>query len=184
MKMNDKLVVEIMLVVYGADKEGTLIAKKIFEVIIDHLSTETRESAALAGTIHDVITHGDLDTDKPCIAFGAGAEGNTKTSSKLWLMPLVSALVPSDDNVDSRREGLKLIKEMAPELDKVILSTVAKANEEPIETFVEKDGVTIGQAGVDIEITEAEAKYLKRIKDLLGGGKMVVTKGDLRIEVE
>lgn len=184
MEMNGKPVIEIMLVVYGADKEGTIIANKVFDVIIDHISIETRGSVALAGTIHDVITHGDLDTDKPCIAFGAGAESNTKTSSKLWLMPLVSALVPSDDNVDSRKEGLKLIKDMGPELDKVILEIVAKVEEEPTETFVEKDGVTIGKAGVNIEITEEEAKYLKRIKDLLGGGKMVITKGDLRIETE
>jgi len=67
-----------------------------------------------------------------------------------------------------------------------VLKDVAKLivdGETPVETFVEKDNISVG-IGADIEITEKDAEYLKKIRDLLGGGKMVITKGELRIEVE
>ena len=73
------------------------------------------------------------------------------------------------------------IKKLADDISVSLMKS--KPVEDPVQISVEKDNISFG-IGANIEITEQEANYLKKIRDLLGGGKMVITKGDLRIEVE
>jgi len=73
------------------------------------------------------------------------------------------------------------LKKEAWSILQVVANLIAEG-EIPITKSVEKDNVSFG-IGADIEITEQDANHLKKIRDLLGGGKMVITKGKLRIEV-
>lgn len=51
--------------------------------------------------------------------------------------------------------------------------------------YVEKDNIKVGNNDiVDIQITEKEAEYLKKIKTLLDGSKIIITKGNLKLEIE
>ncbi len=67
----------------------------------------------------------------------------------------------------------------------IISDRLAQIEAPPVTKVVEtEEEITVGGIGADIQMTLEEAEHLKKIKDLLGGGKMVITKGDLKIEVE
>jgi hypothetical protein len=180
----DNMNVKVMLIVSSASKEGIIVAKKVFEVIRGKIAKETLKDLDLVVIVHDVMTHGDIETESPCIIFGTSAKNRVKTSASSWMLPPANSLVPGKpENDGPRRDGLAAIEVISKELSDEI-SALRKKEEDPVEMYVEKEGVTVGKTRSNIEITEQEAEYLKRIRDLLDGGKMVITKGDYKIEVE
>ena len=53
------------------------------------------------------------------------------------------------------------------------------------QNYIEKNKIKLGNTSIcDIKITEKEAEYLKKIKDLLDGSKIIITKGDLKLEIQ
>ena len=49
---------------------------------------------------------------------------------------------------------------------------------------IEQNGVTVGLKDTDIQIMPEELEYINKLKTLLKGSKVIITKGDLKIEVE
>jgi hypothetical protein len=87
------------------------------------------------------------------------------------------------NNPDARKQANLTLKESIPLLINYLDKKVTP--EKKVEVHVETPtNLTVGTTGCDFCVTEKEAEYLKKILDILGGGKMVITKGDLRIEVE
>ena len=70
------------------------------------------------------------------------------------------------------------------ELVKVYKAHKSKETEKEIAFVETKEKITIGEEDTDIKITKQELEYLEKLKQLLSGSKMVIIKGDLRIEVE
>lgn len=105
------------------------------------------------------------------IAFGKSAFKEIE-AKHVFLLPAIKEL--KKDRKKSLVKLLEVIKEIR-EIE----------NEKAVEIHVEReDRITIGKEACDINITAAEAEYLKTLKALLGGSKMVIMKGDIRIEVE
>ncbi len=108
---------------------------------------------------------GEYDFEFPCLDFFVAVNKQAIGYKKELLRQIVAEIIPYLKahylTIDSR----PTIKEKT----KVAVETV--------------EGITVGGIGADIEITPDEARHLKEIKDLLGGGKMIITKGDLRIEI-
>jgi hypothetical protein len=174
------------------------------EILVDIVMWDTREGhEELAGKIYKAITeHASTDEvdyksrtrdaksmylgtlDSPIIAFGRMAYDTASSHKRIdnpniWMLPELSKLVDTEENRETRIAVGEQIKAIGQEL-KVWAEKQLEAPSIHVETH---EGITIGLAGTDILITESEADYLKRLKDLLGGSKMVIIKGDLRIEV-
>lgn len=170
------------IVIWDAGEGHEELAGKIYKAIIKHATTD---EAAYKSRIRDAKSLHLGTLDSPIIAFGRMAY-NTASSHKhidnpnMWMLPELSKLVDTEENRETRMAVGEQIKAIGQEL-KVWVEKQLEAPSVHVETH---EGITIGLAGTDILITESQADYLKRLKDLLGGGKMVITKGDLRIEVE
>ena len=96
--------------------------------------------------------------------------------------PPLKELTTGRDKVEKKKEVVKIIDEFIEYLI-IPRPTESIIEESKVETVIEKDNITFGLTSGDILITEDEAKHLKKIKDILGGGKMIITKGELRIEI-
>jgi len=104
-----------------------------------------------------------------------------------WGFPDIKKLHKKPENEASRSLATERIKYIIESLvysvvDKVT-DVLAEDTKEETEVVVKKNETTFGKIA-DICITEKEAEYLKRVKDLLGGSKIVIKKGDITIEVE
>ena len=129
-------------------------------------------------TIDDLKSLGETTYQVPCIIFGGMAD-NCAQYKEAWVVANLEMMQPEhDDYVAHKKRTMETLTEA--------VGRILRAKEpEPISTHVETpEGITVGPDGCQINITEAEADHLKKIKEILGGGKMVITKGDIRIEVE
>jgi hypothetical protein len=133
--------------------------EKITDVKLDNVMLEMTDSYAR------------LPEGEWFVSFGESF-GNENT----YVLPSADDMM-SDDSL--KAEGWNEVKVLAEELNSIRIP-IAK----PDSVAVEKEGITFGGIGADIQITTDDAEHLKKIRDLLGGGKMVITKGDLKIEVE
>lgn len=94
-----------------------------------------------------------------------------------WEFPDIEVLTNTDEN--------KITRKVAFDKLKAVIEYISQHKTEDKKVFIEMpSGVTFGRIDANILISEQEATYLKQIRNLLGGGKMVITKGDIRIEVE
>jgi hypothetical protein len=111
--------------------------------------------------------------------YGEVAKKNLKEQPVPWTsLPAIKDIL---SNPEVRTEANEKLQASIPELVKWL----SREKVEEVKTHVETaTGLTAGTIGCDFCITDKEAEYLKKIKDILGGGKMVITKGDLKIEVE
>jgi len=127
--------------------------------------------------IDDLKTLGEKNYDIPCVVFGSLADSCAEYKER-WLVPDLKMMLPNHENfMTHKKTTMDTLLQAA--------TAVLEAKEpEPVTTHVETpEGITVGADGCQINITEAEATHLKNIKNILGGGKMVITKGDLKIEV-
>lgn len=89
-------------------------------------------------------------------------------------------LLTKEKNTEALKEFQKIINTY-----KTFEENQSTNNTNIQENYVEKNNVKLGNSDiVDIKITEKEADYLNKIKNLLGGSKIILTKGDIKIEVE
>jgi hypothetical protein len=156
--------------VYKATKAELQVAKNLLSVLSKGLGLEEIP-------IDDVYSvnpdHADV-----AICFGGFIQDDvTAGVNKVVKLPGLPMLIKNEKNIHTRQITFNTITQLVSELQ--------QPEEPPTEAFIETPaGIKVGRAGLDINITAEEANYLKQIRDLLGGGKMVITKGDLRIEVE
>jgi len=132
-----------------------------------------------------IIPIDDLSSVEPqpadyIIYFGAmaGKYADEIKKKQIWELPDLCELENKPENKAMRKRAFEKLKAI---IEFIKNDTAIEEKKICVET---EDKVTIGRINSDICITEQEAKYLKQIRDLLGGGKMVIQKGDLRIEVE
>lgn len=107
------------------------------------------------------------------IYFGEDAKNYSehKEAKGLWTMPTVKKL--SKD----RKNNIVVLKK--------ILTEIKEKTEKPVQVYTEtEDGITLGKEACNINITEQEVQYLKSLRDLLQGSKMIISKGDIKIEVQ
>lgn len=162
----------VYLCVMRASQEELLLASKIASTLKQEVKKVGKE---IKTVIHDVGVHGVISPEVS-IMFGnlIGVSGPKDTS---WMAPKLSRMMAVNEDVHALKQNvMDIIREVAD---------YYRGKEEPMHMHVETpEGITVGGLGAMIKITEKEAEHLKKIRDILGGGKMVITKGDLRIEVE
>ena len=96
--------------------------------------------------------------------------------------PHLKELTTGKDKVEKKKDVVRIIDEFIEYL--MVPKPVESIIEPVVEAVIEQQGIKFGSLFGDILITEQEATHLKKIKDILGGGKMVITKGELKVEVE
>lgn len=125
----------------------------------------------------DVLLYNDscrLDYDG--VMFGEKVEQFAECKCK-WLLPPIVKL-HADGDKDLRRKAMGILHSLAEEIKNKVENP-----EDKQESYVEEQGVKFGNLQ-DIELTEKEAEHLKNIKKILGGGKIVIKKGSVTVEVE
>jgi hypothetical protein len=65
-----------------------------------------------------------------------------------------------------------------------IIEKPKQEKENKQKNYIEKDNINVGIGIGDISLTEEEVDNLLKIKKLLDGSKIVITKGDIKLEVE
>ena len=176
--------VEFILVVYNANKDKVAIANKIFQLITgNYVNKELSKEFNLKSKVYDVKIYGDLETSQPTIEFGQIANNATSTKGPNWTLHSLDNLVQTTENRKHREETLEFLPKIGRQIN-LYLTELKEEKKEQKNNYIEHEGITIGLAETDILVTESEAEYLKRIRDLFGGGKVIITKGDLKIEIE
>jgi len=155
----------------GLTQDEVKLAEKISSVLTDRARNR---GIGIDVTIHDVEAHGELNADV-CMLFGAVI--GVEAKHKRYDAPKLSRMLSVNEDTDA-------LKMRVMEFIDDIIENFSHKNEEDKMYVEAPNGITVGGAGADIQITEEEAIHLKKIKDILGGGKIVIQKGDLRIEVE
>ena len=114
------------------------------------------------------------------IAFGEMAKKEIPTtflSDNFFFLPDWKKLLPGKDTEQTRLET-------APILKQIIEHIKNSNNEEEFKTHVEIEDITIGKEDTDIIISDKELEYAVKLKKMLGNCKVIITKGDLRIEAD
>jgi hypothetical protein len=164
---------------WGVTKEAEdligRMAKAIQSMIPANHQVETR--------IVDVASYGDVEHSEGWgLVFGTKTLQHVsyKNRDKVIVTHHLERLLPSENNQQYRAEATAALRLLAEKLKEGQAST-----EEEVKTYVlTKEGVTVGEKDTDIEISEKTLVYLKKIKDFLDGSKVVITKGNIRVEVE
>lgn len=119
------------------------------------------------------ISEPPIDTDI-CIGFGDIAYNSIPEEIESWRAPELSLLFGSN----------KIYREQLTETFNEIKEELGRAEQEEKKVLqVEKQEVTFGK-NAQINITPQEVEYLKGIKDILGGGAIIIKKDDLEIRIE
>jgi hypothetical protein len=169
------------MIVYGMGmvKEDLQIVNGIIKAI------KKRLDEPIDFEIIDLMSTNDIEVEYPCIIFGKNVLMQLDASEKrndIWIFPALSSLKPKEENKERRKEGSQLVLEIAEYLnhgEKEISETTLSEKQ---EAYVEKEEIKFGKIK-DICITEEEAEYLNKIKNLLNGSKIVIKKGEITIEV-
>jgi len=171
---------KVNVFVWRANKEELELVDKIIQVIQNEVETEDIDFS-----LKDVSSfEPNPNNEDPTIVFGSIASAQI-TSNKIvlyWTLPELSKLEDKIDNKSIRITTFKKLKEIGERLSLYILQTKQK-----FESHVILDSaysVGIGEGVADIQLSQSEIDNLLKIKELLNGCKIVLTKGDIRIEVE
>jgi hypothetical protein len=138
-------------------------------------------------TIEPVITDlcmtGPMKAEKFTFVFGNKAKVNIE-GDDFWLLPELKCLMP-DGNKEKRLKAFEIIKHAAKEIkSKLSEPVIVEKEEEQLNLFAEKNNVTIGTNNTDIEVPPDILTYIKTMKDLLGNCKIIITKGEFKVEIE
>jgi len=165
---------------------GLSLMKDELKVITGILGgVKKRVEKELEFDIIDLMSNNESEANYPCIIFGKQVLNQLTIPSEeeelmdIWMFPSITNLVKKDKEATIKTK--EMIEKVATYLNGNTEIKEVKADE-PTTLCVEKKGTTFGIIA-DIMITEKEAEYLKRIKDLLDGSKIVIKKGDITIEV-
>lgn len=131
--------------------------------------------------ILDVATYEvSNELDEPCFALGELAY-KTISATHSWKLPAPKKLTKNTQNIQHRKHALQIVDNACRQISRADSARQLKPPTTHIETPV---GVTVGQVDTDIQITPEELEYIQQLKQLLAGSKIIIQKGDLRIEIE
>lgn len=172
----------IVLAGFQIPSEGWDLLSKIVNVLVKLLRDEGHPEIFVV--TNDLASNSVLEEEieeSYFYAFGEVASRLIEGTENIVLLPSIQTIL---NDVNARKSAGDIIKNSIPNVVEH-LNKKKKEKEEKIECHVEtKEGLSIGPVGCDFCISEREANHLKKIIDILGAGKIVITKGDLRIEVE
>jgi hypothetical protein len=156
-----------------------LEALGLFERMFTYLKAIVPAKLELATV--EVSAYGSIEhTEGPFIVFGkASAFISNKKDLPCLILGDPNIYFPKTGDQDARNDAANKLKLLAEKISQMSTEPIV-----PTTIHAETaDGVTIGPKGTDILIDEREVELVKKIRDLLNCKKIVVTKGDLRIEV-
>lgn len=110
------------------------------------------------------------------IAFGDIAYNSISSQNETWRAPSVSLMQTSD----ARRYKIRVNEILVEIIESIKRGNNVAQTETHIET---NQGTTVG-LNANIKITTEEAEYLKTIKEIVGGGTVVIKNGDTEIRIE
>lgn len=126
----------------------------------------------------DVLTYNhEVELHSNGAVFGPKVK-RFSTGKAKWQLPDIKEL-HTDGNPDLRLKAMAILQTIGEE----IKDYKEEEPEKKQESYVERDGVKFGDIQ-DIKLTMKEAEHLKNIRNLLGGGKIVIKKGDITVEIE
>ena len=164
--------------------KGSREAQTFIEKINTYLEKESGEK--IEYKIKDAAVFGEVKTDCNCVCFGSGYKRLIETSKTLFVLPVIEDLMAERGKKETKkklaREMMKSIASHLSSFDAIHEEKQEKKVEPETSAHIEKDGISIGTKGTDIVIPRELIQPLKSIKELIGGGKMIITKGDIRIE--
>ena len=139
----------------------------------------TNSEITIEVEVIDVAAYGEIKHREGWgFAFGKAIKQVVDCNSQLIGMPDPELLIPNDTNKSYREAALESLKTVAQLLGKSL------EDEVPTNVAVRKDGVSIGEEEADIIIPQGTLRYIEQIRDLLGGGAIEITKGDLKVEIK
>jgi uncharacterized FlaG/YvyC family protein len=120
-----------------------------------------------------------------CISFGQKVEPYVK-NPKLQMITLPISSILKEEKEENKKNKKIIKKDIESFVSQ--LKTLYNSNkiiDNPSSSaYVEvKEGVTAGINNSIFNFTLEEVEHLKKIKELLGGGKIIFTKGDTRLEI-
>jgi len=166
----------IYLVTWGLDKIDLVLTEGIQKYFSKLLKEEKKQFTVV---LHDIKTLGETTYVDPCVIFGVEAKNYCTFNGKTWVLPSMKTMrLGAAACQQNKQKVFNTLISISKNIDKEV--TV-----EPVELYVQtEEGVTMGSDNIcDIQITEKEATHLKNIKNILNGGTMTITKGDITIKV-
>lgn len=129
--------------------------------------------------IVDVAIYGDTThSDGWGVVFGRAIK-HVSVLDKNYIieLPEIDLLTPGPENKDRRIRATEALKLLATSIS-------SSSRAAPAQMTLVKDGIRVGKDQGDIIISEEAIKYIKELRDLLGGGDVEITKGDLKVEIK
>ena len=138
----------------------------------------TRENATIDVSIIDVAVYGEVSHNEGYgLVFGKSIKQVINSNNQLFSLPEAELLLCKDRDRSHRETAFEALKGMASLINKQ--NTPA-----PTTLTVCKDSITVGKEVADIIISDNALRYIKELRELLGGGAIEITKGDLKIEIK
>lgn len=159
-------------------KKITTEDNKIIERMKTFFSKELKEDTTF--NIIDVMNH-----ESPIVKDYSILCGNIEHIVEFGT-ELCTIRIASLPNLITKEKNKEAIVEFQKLIDHIKNNNSSGSDNNNIQqNYVEKDNIKVGNNDiVDIQITEKEAEYLKKLKTLLDGSKIIITKGDLKLEIE
>jgi hypothetical protein len=143
--------------------------QKLLTNIYDWIKTKTDEEIILWDVFFE---EREIDPEDVLIVFGDRAYNQIKkdVENKIFKAKSFQKMI---SDPEYKRDTLKILQEALEWLEM----------QEDKELVVSKGDVTVGLGG-QIQLTEKEIEYLVNLKEILGGGDILITKGDLTLEIK
>jgi calcineurin-like phosphoesterase family protein len=137
--------------------------------ICDWIKTKTNEEIVLWDVFFE---EREINPEDVLIVFGDRAYNQIKkdVENKIFKAKSFQKMI---SDPECKRDTLKTLQEALEWLE----------TQKDKELVVSKGDVTIGFGG-QIQLTEKEVEYLVNLKEILGGGDILITKGDLTLEIK
>ena len=155
-------------------KDQNIIIERIHSAI-EHLLEEELRSKTI-----ELASYGEFEHPPNTWGIKFGTCRGVIDPDKITIeLPPLELLTSSEENKQHKIDAYNSIKIL-------VNATKVPPEKKEIEHLcaVTKEGITVGQEGTDIQISLQEIEYAKKIKDLLGGCTIRITKGNITFEVE
>jgi hypothetical protein len=120
-----------------------------------------------------------------CISFGQKVEPYVKDPKFQMLTLSVNSITKGEkEDIKKNKKIIKSdIESFVSQLETLYNGNKIIDNSGSSACVEVKEGITAGVNNAIFNFTLEEVEHLKKIKELLGGGKIIFTKGDTRLEI-
>jgi hypothetical protein len=121
------------------------------------------------------VKYNDVETTDYILCFGSRAAVYREEGVPSWNFQPLKKLENKPDNVNSRKDFVAVLEEIAAVINAEQKKTILKVKVE--------DDVTVGTKDCTFNITEQEIDYLKKLQSLLDGSEIFIQKDDVKIQI-